>query len=37
VIAEAHLDQTSIFAGIQRFAEDRKQRLECQRKPLDAE
>ena len=27
VIAEAHLDQKSIFNGIQRFANDRKQRL----------
>jgi hypothetical protein len=30
VIAEAYLDQASIFAGIQRFAEDRVQRLACQ-------
>jgi hypothetical protein len=36
VIAEAHLDQASIFAGIQRFAEDREQRLACQRELLDA-
>ena len=36
VIAEAHLDQASIFAGIQRFAEDRKQRLAGQRELLDA-
>jgi hypothetical protein len=36
VIAEAHLDQASIFAGIQRFAEDREQRLGFQRKSLDA-
>jgi transketolase len=36
VIAEAHLDQASIFAGIQRFAEDREQRLAGQRKLLDA-
>jgi len=35
VIAEAHLDQASIFAGIQRFAEDREQRLACQRQLLD--
>jgi len=36
VIAEAHLDQASIFAGIQRFAEDREQRLAGQREFLDA-
>jgi transketolase len=36
VIAEAHLDQASIFAGIQRFAEDREQRLAGQRELLDA-
>jgi transketolase len=36
VIAEAHLDQASIFAGIQRFAEDHEQRLASQRKSLDA-
>jgi transketolase len=36
VIAEAHLDQAAIFAGIQRFAEDREQRLACQRELLDA-
>jgi transketolase len=36
VIAEAHLDQASIFAGIQRFAEDREQRLASQRKSLAA-
>ena len=36
VIAEAHLDQASIFAGIQRFAEHREQRLAGQRKLLDA-
>jgi len=36
VIVEAHLDQASIFAGIQRFAEDREQRLACQRELLDA-
>lgn len=34
VIAEAHLDQASIFAGIQRFAEDREQRLAGQRELL---
>ena len=36
VIAEARLDQASIFAGIQRFAEDREQRLACQRELLNA-
>ena len=36
VIAEAHLDQASILAGIQRFAEDREQRLACQRELLEA-
>ncbi|HET9402582.1 MAG TPA: hypothetical protein VFO34_16675 [Candidatus Acidoferrales bacterium] len=36
VIAEAHLDQASVFAGIQRFAGDREQRLARQRKSLDA-
>ena len=35
VIAEAHLDQASILAGIQRFAQDREQRLESQRELLD--
>ncbi len=34
VIAEAHLDQKSIFAGIQRFAQDREQRLSRQRQLL---
>ena len=36
VIAEAHLDAESIFAGIQRFAEERTQRLERQRSMLTA-
>ena len=27
VIAEAHLDANSIFAGVQRFAQERSQRL----------
>jgi len=36
VIAEAHLDAESIFAGIQRFAKDREQRLERQRAMLAA-
>ncbi len=35
VIAEAHLDQASILSGIQRFAEDREQRLGLQRELLD--
>jgi transketolase len=34
VIAEAHLDPDSIFAGIQRFANDRKQRIGSQRDRL---
>ena len=36
VIAEAHLDEESIFAGIQRFAEAREQRLEQQRSLLSS-
>jgi transketolase len=36
VIAEAHLDSESIFAGIQRFAAERAQRLERQRSMLTA-
>ena len=36
VIAEAHLDKESIFAGVQRFAEERPQRLRAQRSTLDA-
>jgi hypothetical protein len=36
VIAEAHLDAASIFAGIQRFAQERPQRLERQRALLTA-
>ena len=36
VLAEAHLDQESIFAGVQRFAQDRPQRLARQRALLDA-
>jgi transketolase len=35
VIAEAHLDQASILSGIQRFAEDREQRLGRQREMLN--
>ena len=34
VIAEAHLDPESIFAGIQRFAAEREQRLGGQRELL---
>ncbi len=36
VIAEAHLDPTTIFNGIQRFARDRQERLRRQRTLLDA-
>src|SRR5215813_2646436 len=36
VIAEAHLDPGSIFAGVQRFAHDRPTRLAQQRSMLDA-
>jgi transketolase len=36
VIAEAHLDPDSIFAGIQRFANDRQQRISSQRDRLGA-
>jgi transketolase len=36
VIAEAHLDPESIFAGIQRFAHEREDRLALQRERLDA-
>jgi transketolase len=36
VIAEAHLDPGSIFAGVQRFARDRSRRLEQQRGLLQA-
>ena len=36
VIAEAHLDQPSIFAGITRFAKEREKRLASQRELLDA-
>ena len=34
VIAEAHLDPDSIFAGVKRFADDRSKRLEAQRNLL---
>ena len=36
VIAEAHLDPDSIFAGIERFAQDRGERLSRQRAMLGA-
>jgi transketolase len=36
VIAEAHLDPESIFAGVQRFARERPARLDRQRSLLDA-
>jgi transketolase len=36
VIAEAHLDRDSIFAGVRRFAEDRAKRLDQQRSVLEA-
>ena len=36
VIAEAHLDPDSIFAGIQRFAKDHEQRLREQRELIGA-
>ena len=36
VIAEAHLDAESIFAGVRRFAQDRAERLRRQRALLDA-
>jgi hypothetical protein len=36
VIAEAHLDPDSIFAGVQRFARDRDERLSRQRAMLGA-
>jgi hypothetical protein len=36
VIAEAHLDPASIFAGVQRFAQERPERLARQRSLLEA-
>jgi hypothetical protein len=36
VIAEAHLDKDSIYAGVQRFAEERSPRLGRQRSLLEA-
>ncbi len=35
VIAEAHLDAGSIFAGVQRFAQDREQRMARQRDMIE--
>jgi transketolase len=35
VIAEAHLDKDSVFAGVQRFAEDRPERIGRQRSQLE--
>jgi transketolase len=36
VIAEAHLDPESIFAGVKRFADEREQRLSGQAAALNA-
>jgi hypothetical protein len=36
VIAEAHLDPDSVFAGVKRFADERASRLEAQRAALDS-
>jgi transketolase len=36
VIAEAHLDPQSIFAGVERFARERERRIESQRQLLGA-
>ena len=36
VIAEAHLDPDSVFAGVQRFADQRAARLQAQRAALDS-
>ena len=36
VIAEAHLDAESIYAGIKRFADERDQRLSRLRSVVDA-
>jgi hypothetical protein len=36
VIAEAHLDPDSIFAGVKRFADERGARLGAQREALDS-
>jgi transketolase len=35
VIAEAHLDEASIFAGIERFARERGERMGSQRAMLE--
>ena len=36
VIAEAHLDPDSVFAGVKRFADERASRLQAQRAALDS-
>jgi transketolase len=36
VIAEAHLDPDSVYAGVKRFADERASRLKQQRADLDA-
>jgi len=36
VIAEAHLDPSSVFAGVKRFADDRASRIKAQRAAFDA-
>ena len=36
VIAEAHLDPDSVFAGVKRFADERASRLKAQRAALDS-
>jgi transketolase len=36
VIAEAHLDPGSVFAGVKRFAEERPVRVAAQREALDS-
>jgi transketolase len=36
VIAEAHLDPDSVFAGVKRFADERASRLRAQRAALDS-
>jgi transketolase len=36
VITEAHLDADSIFAGVKRFADERRKRLKAQREALDS-
>ena len=36
VIAEAHLDPDSVFAGVKRFADERASRFKAQRAALDS-